>query len=90
MKAELVFSAPPTSGSKRRVLSVLGPALDALRDQPGEWALIASYESRAGAWYVPTALERAGVTDFDFEIRSSKAENQSWVWARYTGKAKAA
>lgn len=81
---KVTFGALPPPGSRRRVENKFGPALALLMQTPQEWARIATYPSRAGAWHVPKALEKAGFTEFEFEVRSSGDE--STVWARYTPK----
>lgn len=90
MEAEVVFCGPPPNAGKPRLMTRFAAVLDELRARPGEWARIAHYPSRAGAWYVPTALKRQGVTDFDFEVRSSAKAGESFLWACYRGEAHAA
>lgn len=67
------------------MINRFAPALDTLRAAPGEWARIALYPSRSGAWHVPTSLRDAGVTGFEFQVRCSRTKDESTVWARYVG-----
>lgn len=85
MDSEIVFGAPPPSGGRRRVTTRFAPALDVLRAAPGEWARIAVYPSRSGAWHVPASLQRAGVTGFEFQVQCSRTKDESAVWACYVG-----
>lgn len=70
--------------ARRGILDRFGAALDVLRDKPGEWASIAHYPSRAGAWYPRRELEKH-LDDFAFDVRSTSSPEGSVLWACFIG-----